>query len=78
MPQLPSLQTLEVLLDGAYTAELVMGVWAEQHAVYTRFLTRPARKESNLPKLKSSLLAILYTVLLFIEAEEEQSLQKSN
>ena len=29
-------------------------ILAEQHALYTRFLPRPARKESNVPKLKSS------------------------
>ena len=29
-------------------------VWAEQHAPYTQLLPRPAKKESNVPKLKSS------------------------
>ena len=30
-------------------------IWAEQHAPYTRFLPRRARKESNVHKLKKSL-----------------------
>ena len=41
-----------------YFAELVKtGLWAvkaEAHASYTQFLPRPARKKSNVPKLKSS------------------------
>ena len=44
-------------------------VWQEKHAPYTQFLPRPARKESNVPKLKRSYgLTILniYTVLLSI------------
>ena len=28
--------------------------WAEQHALYTSFLLKPANKESNVQKLKSS------------------------
>ena len=39
-------------------AELVYislwAIWAEQHAPYPLFLSRPARKESNEPRLKSS------------------------
>ena len=34
------------------------------HALYTRFLPRPVRKESNVPKLKS-LTVLIYTVPVF-------------
>ena len=40
-----------------------MAIWAEKHAPYTRFLPRPARKESNVPKIKSTLEV---TVLIYI------------
>ena len=39
---------LSTLLTGLWA------VWAEQHTPHTQFLPRPARKVSNVPKLKSS------------------------
>ena len=32
----------------------VWAIYADQHAPYTRFLPIPARKEANVPKLKSN------------------------
>ena len=47
----------KLLAPVVYFAKLVKSslwaVWVEQHAPYTRFLPRPARKESNVPKLRS-------------------------
>ena len=41
-----------------------MAIWAEKHAPYTRFLPRPARKESNVPKIKSTLEVIVLIYML--------------
>ena len=42
-------------------------VWAEQHAPYTRFLPRPARKESNVSKLT----ALIYTVVFALPNNQD-------
>ena len=48
----------KLLVLVVYIAELVWtgswDFWSEQHAPYTQLLHRPAREESNVPKLKSS------------------------
>ena len=54
----PDVCFVELVLTGLWT------VWAEQHGQYNRILPIPAKKESNVPKLKSSkaLLSNLYSV----------------
>ena len=46
------------------------GLWAEQHGCYTRFLSIPGWKESNVPKPNSSLELTVLIYILCIKVDE--------